>query len=122
MKINENLFVSYNNPEELKQFKLLKNITELLHKMEDEFSDNVAILKEDGNVTDAVLKANYVGAQIDKDLMDLLLESTTREELRDFLLNLLNSPSDSLLFETEKSTVSYLSNPLISFWSFNISF
>ena len=51
MKINENLFVSYNNPEELKKFKLLKNITELLHKMEDEFSDNVAILKEDGNVT-----------------------------------------------------------------------
>ena len=51
MKINENLFVNYNNPEELKKFKLLKNITELLHKMEDEFSDNVAILKEDGNVT-----------------------------------------------------------------------
>lgn len=79
-------------------------------------------IKEDGNVTDAVLKANYIGAQIDKDLMDLLLESTTREELRDFLLNLLNSPSDSLLFETEKSTVSYLSNPLISFWEEFIQF
>lgn len=79
-------------------------------------------ITEDGNVTDAVLKANYIGAEIDKNLMNLLLEPSTREELRDFLLNLLNNPNDNLLFETEKSTVSYLSTPLISFWEDFIQF
>lgn len=79
-------------------------------------------IKEDGNVTDAVLKANYIGAEIDKNLMNLLLEPSTREELRDFLLNLLNNPNDNLLFETEKSTVSYLSTPLTSFWEEFIQF